>query len=75
MWTAFRVTPVLLAIVVDRLQWYVKDPFIIETSNAAALERALKIYRGTAGVVIKTGSGDETRNIAEKYGSVIIAGI
>ncbi|NMA33045.1 MAG: homocysteine methyltransferase [Clostridiaceae bacterium] len=65
----------LLAIVVDRLQWYVKDPFIIETSNAAALERALKIYRGTAGVVIKTGSGDETRNIAEKYGSVIIAGI
>ena len=65
----------LLAIVVDRLQWYLKDPFIIETSNAAALERALKIYRGTAGVVLKSSSDDEIRNVAEKYGSVIVASI
>ncbi|HPP36682.1 MAG TPA: homocysteine S-methyltransferase family protein [Clostridiales bacterium] len=63
----------LLANVIDRLQWYVKDPFIIETNNAAALERALRIYRGTAGVVINSSSDDELRNIAEKYGSVIIS--
>ena len=36
----------LLAIVVDRLQWYVKDPFIIETSNAAGFGKGTKIYRG-----------------------------
>ena len=56
--------PGLLANVVDRLQWYVKDPFIIETGDAAALERALRIYRGTAGVVPGSDSGDELLNVA-----------
>lgn len=65
--------PGMLADVVDRLQWYVKAPFIIETADAEALEKALRIYRGKAGVVIRDGSGDETGKIAEKYGSVIIS--
>ena len=64
----------LLANVIDRLQWYVKDPFIIQTDNAAALESALKIYRGTAGVVLNDRSDDEIRKVAEKYGGVIISG-
>jgi len=63
----------LLANVIDRLQWYVKDPFIIETNDAAALERALRIYRGTAGVVVNNSSDDGIGNVAEKYGSVIIS--
>ena len=63
----------LLANVIDRLQWYVKDPFIIQTDNAAALESALKIYRGTAGVVLNDRSDDEIRKVAEKYGGVIIS--
>ncbi|HOQ06557.1 MAG TPA: homocysteine S-methyltransferase family protein [Clostridiales bacterium] len=65
--------PGLLADVADRLQWYVKAPFIFDTCDAAALERALRVCRGTAGVVINNGSAAEIGKIAEKYGSVIIS--
>ncbi len=65
----------LLSVVVDRLQWYVRDPIIIETKDAAALNEALRIYRGIAGIII----GDDAANkaaltlTAKKYGSVIIS--
>ncbi|NLK86470.1 MAG: homocysteine methyltransferase [Clostridiaceae bacterium] len=63
----------LLSIVVDRLQWYVRDPIIIETKEAAALEMALRIYRGVAGVIIGDEAPDKAAlsAVAEKYGSVI----
>ena len=65
----------LLAGVVDRVQWYVKDPLILETSKPVALKRALRIYRGVAGVVTGKNPAHEESALkvaAEKYGSVII---
>lgn len=64
----------LLSRVVDRVQRYVREPFILETNNPASLMNALIIYRGAAGVVI---GGDESekealKEIAEKYGGVIM---
>jgi 5-methyltetrahydrofolate--homocysteine methyltransferase len=64
----------LLSRVVDRVQWYVREPLILETEDAASLENALIIYRGVAGVVIK---GEESGKaalgeIAKKYGAVIM---
>jgi len=60
--------------IVDRLQWYIRDPFIIETDDAEALNEALRIYRGVAGVVIGDGSADQQKsilkNVYEKYGSM-----
>jgi len=63
----------LLSEAVDRIQWYVKDPLIIETVSADALDEALRLYRGIAGVV--AGSSGNTENIKEtarKYGSVVL---
>lgn len=65
----------LLPEVVDRLQWYVRDPIIIESNDAAALDKALRIYRGVAGIVIGDGAADKAAltAAAQKYGSVIIS--
>lgn len=65
----------LLSAAVDRLQWYVRDPIIIKTKDAAALENTLRIYRGVAGVIIAddTASKAALTAIAEKYGSVILS--
>jgi len=63
----------LLAKVVDRVQWYLKAPLIIETESPGALNRALRIYRGIAGVLIKKSCDklmDEIKAVAGKYGSV-----
>ncbi len=64
----------LLSQVVDRTQWYVREPIIIGTGDAAALHSALRIYRGIAGVAI---CGDEAgkealKAVAAKYGSVVV---
>lgn len=64
----------ILSRVIDRVQWYVREPLVLETEDPASLENALVIYRGVAGVVIK---GEEStkaalREIANKYGSVIL---
>jgi 5-methyltetrahydrofolate--homocysteine methyltransferase len=64
----------LLAKVIDRVQWYVKAPLIIETESPEALNRALRIYRGVAGVAIKkcqTETMEEIKAVADKYGSVV----
>jgi 5-methyltetrahydrofolate--homocysteine methyltransferase len=73
----------LLSAVVDRLQWYVRDPIIIETKDAAALEKALRIYRGVAGVIIASDTTGEAifdasakaalAAVAKKYGSEILS--
>ena len=65
----------LLSRVVDRVQWYVKDPLILETSIPDTLENALRLYRGVAGVIAgKNHIPEETalKEAAAKYGSVII---
>jgi 5-methyltetrahydrofolate--homocysteine methyltransferase len=65
----------LLMNVVDRVQWYVRDPLILSTQNPEALEKALRIYRGVAGVIsCKAASSKqaELKAVAAKYGSVIL---
>lgn len=65
----------LLAKVIDRVQWYAKAPLIIETESPEALNHALRIYRGVAGVVLKKWNDDTTeaiKAVAEKYGSVLV---
>lgn len=66
----------LLSRVVDRVQWYVKDPMIIETTAPAALNNALRLYRGVAGVIAgKESSREEAalKEVAAKYGSITVS--
>ena len=65
----------LLSVVVDRLQWYIREPIVIETKASAALEKALRIYRGVAGIIIASGAAgrEALTDVAEKYGSVVIS--
>ena len=65
----------LLSKVVCNTQAYVKKPFIIETKNPEALEAALRVYNGRAGVIIDNNYGenaDTLINIADKYGSKVL---
>jgi len=59
-----------LANVVEELQTYVKCPLIFGTKDPEALESALVIYKGVAGVMAD-GSADIHRT-AKKYGSVLL---
>jgi 5-methyltetrahydrofolate--homocysteine methyltransferase len=65
----------LLCTVVDRLQWYVRDPIIVETADTDALEKVLRVYRGVAGVMIAPDAGNKAAltSAAEKFGSVVIS--
>lgn len=65
----------LLSKVVNVAQGYLKEPFILETQNSKALEKALRIYRGKAGVVVNGYPDNEIEEllmVAMKYGSTII---
>jgi 5-methyltetrahydrofolate--homocysteine methyltransferase len=65
----------LLAEVVNRAQGYVKHPLILETGDPVALEKALRIYRGVAGVVIgKVPEKQKEALVAAsvKYGSIVL---
>lgn len=64
----------LLGRVLDIAQGYIRQPFIIETIDPKALELALRLYRGKAGVIIKSelDKSNSLKNIAEKYGSSIL---
>lgn len=65
----------LLASVVNTAQGYLKEPMIIETVNVEALDKALKLYKGKAGVIINGLSTDINNKltlVAKKYGSTII---
>lgn len=65
---------VLLAEAVNTIQSYVKEPVLIETTNSAALEKALRIYKGKAGVVVSSSddSIEEILRTSAKYGSTIV---
>lgn len=69
--------PLLLSRVVDKIQWYVREPLIIEASGEQSLEAALRLYRGIAGVV--AGKESETvkdiSSIASRYGCIMVDGI
>lgn len=65
----------LLAKVVNSAQGYLKAPFILDTKDSKALEKALRIYRGKAGVVVNGYPDNEIEEllmVAMKYGSTII---
>lgn len=65
----------LLMNVVDRVQWYVREPLILETQNTEALGNALRIYRGVAGVIFSNAPSQkqmELAAVAARYGSVIL---
>ena len=57
----------LLSKVVDEAQTYLKQPFIIKSNNSKALEAALRIYKGRAGVL--TDSSTEIFRVIQKYGA------
>ena len=65
----------LLTNVINVAQGYIKEPLIIETSNPAALEKALRNYKGVAGVVLPEKNQDEFKELVKKYGSEIIGKI
>lgn len=51
-------------------QSYINLPFIIESDNVRALDYALKIYKGVAGVIIQNNYKKEVKDIFKRYGSV-----
>ncbi len=65
----------LLTRVIDRVQWYVKAPLILQSNDSVALGSALRVYRGVAGVITgNTGGKEEAAllEVAARYGSVVI---
>lgn len=62
----------LLSKVVNKAQAYLKQPFIIETVYPEALEKALRTYKGRAGVIIRGNDENKLNRIAEKYGALVI---
>ncbi|MCX7843496.1 MAG: homocysteine S-methyltransferase family protein [Clostridia bacterium] len=65
----------LLAQVVNTAQGYIREPFILETSDPLALEKALRLYKGKAGVIVDRFCGsvmEELIKAAKKYGSTIV---
>ena len=66
----------LLMNVVDKVQWYVREPLILKTQNPEALGKALRIYRGVAGIIPENALSPqkqaELNAVAARYGSVII---
>lgn len=65
----------LLSAVVKTAQPYAKVPFILETQEPEALDKALRIYKGKAGIAISNGNNDKIEEIlavAKKYGSTIV---
>ncbi|MCR4434525.1 MAG: homocysteine S-methyltransferase family protein [Clostridiales bacterium] len=72
---AVKGDPGLLAKVVNAAQAYLKAPLVFETKSPAALEKALRLYKGKAGVVIgdfSDGIMQELLAAASKYGSTVI---
>lgn len=62
--------------VIDVAQTYIKAPLIIETTDMAGLEGALRIYNGIAGVVLQKGNEEQKKKLHEmaaKYGCKIIS--
>jgi len=65
----------LLAQVVNTAQGVAGQPFIIETKSPKALEKALRLYKGIAGVMIgncESRLAEELTKVAGKYGSTVL---
>jgi 5-methyltetrahydrofolate--homocysteine methyltransferase len=65
----------LLAEAVNIAQGFARQPFIIETKSPKALEKALRLYKGIAGVVVNNCDGritGELLKVAKKYGSTVL---
>ncbi len=65
----------LYARVINEAQGYIREPFILKTENLEALEKALRIYRGKAGVILPEREIENMKNflaICSRYGSTII---
>lgn len=65
----------LLAKVVNTAQGFIKEPFIIDTSDSHALEGALRLYKGKAGVIVdrySAGTMEALLKAAKKYGSTVV---
>ena len=65
----------LLAQVVNEAQGFIKEPFIIETADSSALEKALRIYKGKAGVVVSgyhTDTLESLLKVSKKYGATVV---
>lgn len=58
----------MLAEVVKEAQTYLKQPFVIKSNNPTALDAALRIYKGKAGVL--TDNFDKMAAVIKKYGAV-----
>lgn len=64
-----------LPIFINQTQGYIKEPLIIDTAHAGALEKSLRVYRGKAGVAIghlKDTTLVEVIRVANKYGATLI---
>lgn len=60
---------------VNIAQTYIKSPLVLKTSNLTALEKALRIYNGVAGVLLmdaEAALNEQISEVAGKYGSKII---
>ncbi len=65
----------LLSRVVNAVQGYLREPFILETECSKALSLALRLYTGKAGVVVDRYQNADMEDLlatATKYGSTII---
>lgn len=65
----------LLSKVVNAVQGFVKEPFILRTRDKEALEDALRLYKGKAGVVVDgypESIMEELLIVARKYGSTVV---
>jgi len=58
----------LLSKVINEAQTYLKQPFVLKSNNSKALDAALRIYKGRAGVL--TDAVNETADVIKKYGAV-----
>jgi len=68
----------LLANIVRAAQGYTREPLIIKTGDVEALEEALKIYCGRAGILkpgLECGEDKRIEEVANKYGAVILNGV
>lgn len=61
----------ILAKVVREAQTYLKQPFILKSNSVEMLDAALRVYKGRAGIIIKT---PEAGNKLHKYGAVDCGG-
>lgn len=63
----------ILSKVVKEAQTYLKQPFVIKSDNPKALDKALRIYKGRAGVTVDTPDS-ETAAVLKKYGAADVGG-